>query len=84
MIKKVYKTKVVDHGKGLYVIGNAYTNNIEEFQGNFCKRVVNAIYNHIGRKYMQRYFDEFCFRYNTRNVSNKVRFDTAIVNMNIP
>lgn len=83
MIKKVYKTKVVDHGKGLYVIGNAYTNNIEGFWGNFCKRVVNAIYNHIGRKYMQRYFDEFCFRYNTRNVSNKVRFDTAIVNMNI-
>lgn len=32
---------------------------------------------------MQRYFDEFSFRYNTRNVSNKDRFDMAIINTNI-
>lgn len=32
---------------------------------------------------MQRYFNEFCFRYNTRNVSNVVRFETAIANTNI-
>lgn len=83
MVKKAYKCKVVDHGKHQYVNGDAYTNSIEGFWGNFCKRVVNAIYNHIGKKYMQRYFDEFCFRYNTRNVSNKVRFDMAISNTNI-
>lgn len=74
---------MVDHGKGLYVVGDAYTNSIEGFWGNFCKRVVNAIYNWVSRKYMQRYFDEFCFRYNTRNVSNNVRFDMAIANTNI-
>lgn len=32
---------------------------------------------------MQRYFDEFCFRYNTRSVSNNVRFDMAMANTNI-
>ncbi|MDE6521249.1 MAG: IS1595 family transposase [Muribaculaceae bacterium] len=80
IIRKIYKTQMVDHGKGQYVIGNAYTNSIEGFWSNFCKRVINAIYNHVGRKYMQRYFDEFSFRYNTRNVSNKVRFDMVIVN----
>lgn len=83
MVRKVYRTEMVDHGKGLYVKGNAYTNSIEGFWGNFCKRVVNAIYNHIGKKYMQRYFDEFCFRYNTRNVTNKERFEMAVANMYI-
>ena len=82
-VRKFYTTKMVDHGKGLYVVGNAYTNSIEGFWGNFCKRVINGIYNFISRKYMQRYFDEFCFRYNTRKVSNSVRFDMAIVNTNI-
>jgi len=77
LVRKLYTTKMVDHGKGLYVVGDAYTNSIESFWGNFCKRVVNAIYNWVSRKYMQRYFDEFCFRYNTRNVSNNVRFDMA-------
>lgn len=61
MVRKLYPTKMVDHGKGQYVVGDAYTNSIEGFWGNFCKRVVNVIYNHIGRKYMQRYFDEFSF-----------------------
>jgi hypothetical protein len=83
LVRKLYTTKMVDHGKGLYVVGDAYTNSIEGFWGNFCKRVVNAIYNWVSRKYMQRYFDEFCFRYNTRSVSNKVRFDMAIANTNI-
>ena len=82
-VRKFYTTNMVDHGKGLYVVGNAYTNSIEGFWGNFCKRVINGIYNFISRKYMQRYFDEFCFRYNTRKVSNSVRFDMAIVNTNI-
>ena len=82
-VRKIYNTKMVDHGKGIYVVGNAYTNSIEGFWGNFCKRVINGIYNHLSRKYMQRYFDEFCFRYNTRNVSNRERFETAISISNI-
>lgn len=82
-VRKLYKTKMVDHGKGRYVIDDAYTNSIEGFWGNFCKRVINSTYNHIGRKYMQRYFDEFSFRYNSRKVSNKERFDIAITNANI-
>lgn len=83
IVRKIYTTQSVDHGKGLYVNGNAYTNSIEGFWSNFCKRVINAIYNHVGPKYMQKYFDEFSFRYNTRNVTNKVRFDMVIAHTNI-
>lgn len=83
LIRKIYNCKMVDHGKHQYVDGDAYTNSIEGFWGNFCKRVINAIYNHVSRKYMQRYFDEFYFRYNSRKVSNKVRFDMAISHIGI-
>lgn len=83
VVRKIYKTKQVDHGKGLYGIEDAYTNTIEGFWSNYCKRVICTIYNYISKKYMQRYFDEFCFRYNTRNVSNQERFNTAISISNI-
>lgn len=83
VVRKIYKSKIVDHGKGKYVVGDAYTNTIEGFWGNYCKRVINCIYNHISRKYMQRYFDEFSFRYNLRKVSNGERFNTVIAHANI-
>mgnify|MGYP002622073690 CR=1 len=52
---------------------------LKPFGGNYCKRAINGIYNWVSRKHMQRYFDEFCFRYNTRNVSINERFAEAIL-----
>lgn len=80
VVNKVYKHYIVDHGHGIYVDGGAYTNTIEAFWGNYCKRAINGIYNFISRKHMQAYFDEFSFRYNTRNVSINERFCFAITN----
>lgn len=41
LINKVYKKHhVVDHGHGIYVNGCAYTNTIEAFWSNYCKRHV--------------------------------------------
>lgn len=82
-VRRFYHTEMVDHGKGMYVNGNAYTNSIEGFWGNYCKRPINCTYNHLSRKYMQRYFDEFCFRYNNRKVSNLERFEKVISNIQI-
>lgn len=80
VVNKVYKHHIVDHGHGIYVDGGAYTNTIEGFWGNYCKRAINGIYNWVSRKHMQRYFDEFSFRYNTRNVSNDERICELIAN----
>lgn len=79
-VNKVYNHHVVDHGHGIYVSGGAYTNTIEAFWSNYCKRSINGIYNFISRKHMQKYFDEFSFRYNTRKVSNDKRICELIAN----
>ena len=79
-IHKVYESHVVDHGHGKYVDGDAYTNTIEGFWGNYCKRPIVGLFNFLSRKHIQRYFNEFAFRHNNRKVSNYERFDMAILN----
>ena len=81
-VQKVYKHSIVDHGHGIYAVGGAYTNTIEQFWGNFCKRSMIGIYNHVDRKHLQRYFDEFSFRYNFRSVNISERFERVIVGSN--
>ena len=54
----------VDHTK-MFSDGNIHTNTIESFWATL-KRAVYGIYHHISVKHMQKYVDEFCFRYNNR------------------
>lgn len=79
-VQRVYKHGVVDHGHGIYVDGGTYTNTIESFWSNYCKRAITGTYNHLSRKHMQRYFDEFAFCYNTRNVKEVERWDSVFDN----
>ena len=54
----------VDHSKA-YADGNIHTNSAESFWA-ILKRAVYGIYHHVSVKYLQRYVDEFCFRWNNR------------------
>lgn len=81
VVNKVYKSSVVDHGHGIYVDGNTYTNTIEAFWSNYCKRPINSTYSSISKHHMQKYFDEFAWRYNTRKVSFSERFDLFFTNI---
>ena len=78
-IDKLYEHYIVDHGHGQYVDEDAYTNNLEGFWS-IAKRSINGIYNHLSRKHLQRYFDEFSFRYNTRNLGEDERFNLLLCN----
>jgi transposase-like protein len=55
----------VDHTREFVVSGNIHTNNIENFWGTL-KRGILGIYHHVSAKHLQKYVDEFAFRYNTR------------------
>jgi len=63
--------QAVAHGKKEYVRGNVHTNTIEGFFGIF-KRGVIGTFHHISEQHLQRYLNEFDFRYNHRETRVKV------------
>ncbi len=62
-----YEHKFVNHGAKQYADGSITTNTIEGFWGIF-KRGIIGVYNRASRKHLQRYVDEFVFRYNYRKL----------------
>lgn len=69
-----FKHLSCNHSKGEYSDGNGNnTNTIESFWSHF-KRMVKGIYHQISVDYTQRYVDEECFRWNTRDWNEGRRF----------
>ncbi len=74
---KWYKHEIVNHRFKQYVNGKASTNSAENF--NSClKRGIYGTYHWVKKKNVQRYANEFAFRYNARNYSDKERFDLML------
>jgi hypothetical protein len=74
------KHETVNHGAKEYARGDVTTNSVEGFFGIF-KRGMTGVYQHCGEQHLQRYLDEFTFRYNTRirlGVNDTERAVTAI------
>ena len=80
-VSKLYEHYTVDHGHGQYVDEDAYTNNIEGFWG-IMKRGLTGIYNHTSKKHLQKYVNEFCFRYNCKELSGAEGFNLLLCNSN--
>ncbi|NDW17568.1 IS1595 family transposase [Dysgonomonas sp. 216] len=74
-----YTHKQVFHVAKVYAVGDVYTNTIEGFWS-ILKRGYIGVYHYISRKHLQRYVDEFCFRYNTRDYSQYQRFNLLLCN----
>ncbi len=79
-LKLDFKHDVINHSKEDYVKGDIYTNTIEGFWS-LLKRGVYGIYHHVSKKHLQFYIDEFCFRYNTRGISEAARFNLFLQRM---
>jgi hypothetical protein len=60
-----YNHETVNHGLGFFKQGNAHTNTIEGFWSQL-KRSIRGTYHHVSPKYLQKYVDEFAYRYNHR------------------
>jgi len=69
--------EVVDHGMGEYVNGDAHTNTLEGWFA-LLKRGVTGTFHHVSEQHLDRYIDEFAFRYNRRDVSDGERAVMAI------
>lgn len=73
-IGRRYTRFFVDHSKRLYSYDNITTNRIEGAWTHF-KRMVKGTYRTLPKKYLQRYVDEFVFRYNLKDIDNSDRFN---------
>ena len=62
----------VNHGDKEYVRGTAHVNTAEGFFS-LLKRGINGVYHHVGRGHLNRYCDEFAFRYERRKISDGER-----------
>lgn len=69
--------ETVNHTAGEYARGDTTTNTIEGFFGLF-KRGVTGSFHHISEKHMNRYLNEFSFRWDLRKVSDSERTVEAI------
>lgn len=70
----------VNHSAGEYVRGDIYTNTIEGVFSVF-KRGMIGTYQHCGEQHLQRYLNEFDFRYSNRvklGISDEMRADKAL------
>lgn len=67
----------VNHAAKEYVRGDTHTNTIEGFFSIF-KRGMKGIYQHCGEQHLQRYLNEFDFRYNNRQITDAERADEAL------
>lgn len=79
-LKKHYDHSTVKHSAGEYVKNDSrkaykiHTNTIEGFWSQL-KRGINGVYHWVSDKHIQKYCNEFSFRYNTREMKEFERFD---------
>lgn len=74
-----YRHFVINHRRHEYVRGSVHTNTIEGFWSLF-KRGIFGIYHFASKKHLQKYVDEFVFRYNTRSNCEASRFNLLLAN----
>ena len=76
--------ETVNHSAKEYARGDVTTNTVEGFFGIF-KRGMVGVYQHCGEQHLQRYLDEFTFRYNNRSklgIEDQERARIAAYGMN--
>ncbi|PPD57285.1 IS1595 family transposase [Dehalogenimonas etheniformans] len=80
-LETFYLHSSVNHIGGQYVNGDAHTNTAEGFFS-LLKRGIIGIYHFTSKKHLQRYLNEFTFRYNLRKESNGAGFLSLLQHCN--
>lgn len=79
-LQSLYECKSIDHSKGQYVSGDVTTNRIENFWSHF-KRGMHGTYIRVTPKHLNRYVQEFVFRFNHRTFNVQQQIDGIIKSM---
>ena len=69
--------EAVGHGQGEYVRGQAYTNTLEGAFSLFKRQIVGA-HHHISSEHLDRYWNEFSWKYNRRESTEGEKMQMAI------
>jgi transposase-like protein len=75
-----YQWGAVKHGKKHWAHGNINTNSIESFWALF-KRGYHGTYHSMSKKHMQRYVDEFSYRFNLRGNDLETLFNAVTLSI---
>lgn len=76
-LDREYRHEIVDHGRGQYVNGDVHTNTLEGWFA-LLKRGVTGTFHHVSDQHLDRYVDEFVFRYNARKIKDGERMAKTI------
>jgi transposase-like protein len=75
--KRFASHEAVNHSEYEYSRGDVTTNSVEGYFS-ILKRGLIGTYHHVGEQHLQRYVNEFDFRYNNRKVTDSERADNAL------
>ena len=67
----------INHSRKEYVFGEVHTNSIEGAWSHF-KRGILGVQHHVSRKHLDRYLDEFAFRFNSREQGEGERVNNLL------
>jgi transposase-like protein len=76
-METVIEHKQIDHSAGVYSINGISTNCMESFWA-IVKRGIIGQFHKVSKKYLDKYLDEFCWRFNNRK--NEFAFDCLVFN----
>lgn len=79
-LKTMFNHATVDHMAKEYVNGDCHTNGIESFWALF-KRGYHGVYHHMSKKHLQRYVNEFAFRFNRKADGMQSVFSNVVSNI---
>ncbi len=72
-----YQHEVLKHNANEFVRNGFHTNSIEGFWS-LLKRGIFGIYHSVSPKHLNKYCDEFSYRYNTRSIKDDQRFSASL------
>ena len=81
-LEKKYKRGVVNHSKRQYVDGDFHTNSIEGAWSHL-RKLISGTHHRPSPEHLQKYLDEFEFRYNHRKKSLQCIFKQAVKQANV-